>query len=149
MDHPCIAKVLDAGATDTGRPFFVMELVRGVPITQYCDECKLDVRQRLISGYDQPVGPAVVEWLPCEDGRIRARTRAITWLARIYMWMGVSVVFQRSGVLSPGLPLACDVALHADLLDWNGLEAQLQRRRTGLEAVVIVLGVDEQRIGDH
>ena len=47
MDHPCIAKVLDAGATDTGRPFFVMELVRGVPITQYCDECKLDVRQRL------------------------------------------------------------------------------------------------------
>src|SRR5688500_2396593 len=37
MDHPNIAKVLDAGATDAGRPYFVMELVRGVPITEYCD----------------------------------------------------------------------------------------------------------------
>ena len=37
MDHPNIAKVLDAGATDTGRPYFVMELVKGVPITEYCD----------------------------------------------------------------------------------------------------------------
>ena len=38
MDHPNIARVLDAGATDTGRPYFVMELVKGVPITEYCDE---------------------------------------------------------------------------------------------------------------
>jgi hypothetical protein len=38
MEHPNIAKVLDAGATDSGRPYFVMELVRGIPITQYCDE---------------------------------------------------------------------------------------------------------------
>src|SRR5947209_4890751 len=37
MDHPNIAKVLDAGATDTGRPYFVMELVRGIKITDYCD----------------------------------------------------------------------------------------------------------------
>src|SRR5262249_7497922 len=37
MDHPHIAKVLDAGATETGRPFFVMELVRGIKITEYCD----------------------------------------------------------------------------------------------------------------
>ena len=37
MDHPNIAKVFDAGATDTGRPYFVMELVRGIPITEYCD----------------------------------------------------------------------------------------------------------------
>ncbi len=47
MEHPNIAKVLDAGATDTGRPFFVMELVKGIPITRYCDENKLDTRQRL------------------------------------------------------------------------------------------------------
>jgi serine/threonine protein kinase len=47
MDHPNIARVLDAGATDTGRPFFVMELVRGVRITTYCDEHRLDTRQRL------------------------------------------------------------------------------------------------------
>jgi serine/threonine protein kinase len=47
MDHPNIAKVLDAGTTAAGRPFFVMELVKGVPITQYCDENHLTPRQRL------------------------------------------------------------------------------------------------------
>jgi serine/threonine protein kinase len=47
MDHPNIAKVLDAGATASGRPFFVMELVKGVPITKYCDEHRLTPRQRL------------------------------------------------------------------------------------------------------
>ncbi len=47
MDHPNIAKVLDAGATDNGRPYFVMELVRGVPITEYCDKNKLSAKERL------------------------------------------------------------------------------------------------------
>jgi WD40 repeat protein/serine/threonine protein kinase len=47
MDHPNIAKVLDAGATDSGRPYFVMELVRGIPITDYCDRAKLPVPARL------------------------------------------------------------------------------------------------------
>jgi hypothetical protein len=47
MDHPYIARVLDAGATDSGRPYFVMELVKGVPITDYCDRNKLTPRQRL------------------------------------------------------------------------------------------------------
>src|SRR5215467_2659019 len=47
MDHPNIAKVLDAGATDTGRPYFVMELVRGIKITDYCDQNNLSIRQRL------------------------------------------------------------------------------------------------------
>src|SRR5262249_50636868 len=47
MDHPNIAKVLDAGTTASGRPFFVMELVKGVPITRYCDEQQLTPRQRL------------------------------------------------------------------------------------------------------
>jgi serine/threonine protein kinase len=47
MDHPNIAKVLDAGATDTGRPYFVMDLVKGVPITRYCDENMLTAEQRL------------------------------------------------------------------------------------------------------
>jgi serine/threonine protein kinase/tetratricopeptide (TPR) repeat protein len=47
MDHPNIAKVFDGGATASGRPYFVMELVKGVPITQYCDEQKLSPRQRL------------------------------------------------------------------------------------------------------
>jgi hypothetical protein len=47
MDHRNIAKVLDAGATDSGRPFFVMELIKGLPITEYCDQSKLTVRERL------------------------------------------------------------------------------------------------------
>ena len=47
MDHQNIAKVFDAGTTDCGRPFFVMELVRGVPITKYCDDNHLTVRERL------------------------------------------------------------------------------------------------------
>ncbi len=47
MDHPNIAKVLDAGATETGRPFFVMELVRGIKITDYCDQNHLTTGERL------------------------------------------------------------------------------------------------------
>lgn len=47
MDHPSIARVLDAGATPTGRPYFVMEYVRGEPITAYCDRNRLSLRQRL------------------------------------------------------------------------------------------------------
>src|SRR5262249_3452598 len=47
MDHPNIAKVLDAGMTDTGRPYFVMDLVKGVPITHFCDQKHLTIRERL------------------------------------------------------------------------------------------------------
>jgi len=47
MDHPNIAKVLDAGATETGRPYFVMELVRGIRITDYCDQANLTTKERL------------------------------------------------------------------------------------------------------
>jgi tRNA A-37 threonylcarbamoyl transferase component Bud32 len=47
MDHPNIAKVLDAGATESGRPYFVMELVRGVRLTDYCDQNKLSTKRRL------------------------------------------------------------------------------------------------------
>src|SRR5215467_12583902 len=47
MDHPNIAKVLDGGVTPSGRPYFVMDLVKGVPVTRYCDEHHLTPRQRL------------------------------------------------------------------------------------------------------
>jgi serine/threonine protein kinase/Tol biopolymer transport system component/tetratricopeptide (TPR) repeat protein len=47
MDHPSIAKILDAGATETGRPYFVMELVQGVSITEYCDRNSLSTKERL------------------------------------------------------------------------------------------------------
>ena len=47
MDHPNIDRVLDAGSTESGRPYFVMDLVRGLPITEYCDKQKLNTRQRL------------------------------------------------------------------------------------------------------
>ena len=47
MDHPNIARVFDAGTTDSGRPYFVMELVRGIPIVEYCDGQQLTTRERL------------------------------------------------------------------------------------------------------
>src|SRR3954454_22873690 len=47
MDHANIAQIYDAGATDTGRPYFVMELVQGVPLTEYCNANRLDTPQRL------------------------------------------------------------------------------------------------------
>ena len=47
MDHPNIAKVLDGGLTPTGQPFFVMELVNGLPLNKFCDEVKLTTRERL------------------------------------------------------------------------------------------------------
>ena len=47
MDHPNIAKVLDAGTTEMGRPYFVMELVRGIPFTHYCDQAQLGTNERL------------------------------------------------------------------------------------------------------
>ncbi|MFO1497896.1 MAG: protein kinase [Verrucomicrobiota bacterium] len=47
MDYPNIARILDGGATDTGRPFFVMDLVQGLPITKFCDEAKRSTRERL------------------------------------------------------------------------------------------------------
>ena len=47
MDHPSIARVFDAGTTGSGRPFFVMELVKGIPITDYCDQARLSTKERL------------------------------------------------------------------------------------------------------
>ena len=47
MDHTNIAQVFDGGATESGRPYFVMELVKGFPLTKYCDDRQLTTRQRL------------------------------------------------------------------------------------------------------
>ena len=47
MDHPNIARVFDAGTTESGRPYFVMELVKGIPIVEYCDQQQLTARERL------------------------------------------------------------------------------------------------------
>ena len=59
MDHPNIAKVLDAGETEQGEPYFVMELVKGVPITEYCDENRLGTQRTCgIDGRRLQRGPA-------------------------------------------------------------------------------------------
>src|SRR5437867_4355230 len=47
MDHPNIAKVLDGGVTEAGRPYFVMEYIKGIPILEYCDQARVDTRGRL------------------------------------------------------------------------------------------------------
>ena len=53
MDHPNIAKVLDAGTTDSGRPYFVMELVKGMPIIDYCDQQQLTANERRLRQADE------------------------------------------------------------------------------------------------
>ena len=58
LDHPNIARVFDAGATATGRPYFVMELVHGVSITEYCDQNKLDKRPRTSRYGFSALGPS-------------------------------------------------------------------------------------------
>ncbi len=58
MDHPNIAKVLEAGATESGRPYFVMELVRGIPITDFCDQNSLTTRERLDTSRARLMGPS-------------------------------------------------------------------------------------------
>ncbi len=57
MDHPHIAKVFDGGLTETGRPFFVMEYVKGSPITEYCDSARLSVPERLAASLSRYAGP--------------------------------------------------------------------------------------------
>ena len=66
LDHPNIAKVFDAGATPTGRPYFVMELVKGIPITDYCDEQMLE---------DEGATPALRPGVRCGAPRPRERDR--------------------------------------------------------------------------
>ena len=61
MDHPAIAKVFEAGSTPDGQPYLVMEYVPGLPITEYCDQKKLTIRERLelfikhVRGYSMPI----------------------------------------------------------------------------------------------
>src|SRR4051794_16589492 len=70
MDHPNIAKVHDGGTTESGRPYFVMELVRGLPITDYCDQEQLSIRERLDLFVLVSVVPRLVDRRTVEiDGR--------------------------------------------------------------------------------
>jgi serine/threonine-protein kinase len=62
MDHPNIAKVFDGGSTASGRPYFVMELVKGVPVTEFCDQNHLTPGQRLELFRVPLRWPALVEW---------------------------------------------------------------------------------------
>ena len=71
MDHPNIAKVLDAGSTEQGRPYFVMELVRGIRITDYCDQANLSTKDRrvLLIKVCQPGRRSSAERLRCPTPR--------------------------------------------------------------------------------
>ena len=77
MDHPNIAKVLDAGATETGRPYFVMELVRGIKITDYCDQNQLSTARAA-----GPVHPG----LPGHPARAPERASSTATSSRRTSW---------------------------------------------------------------
>jgi hypothetical protein len=81
MDHPNIARVFDAGTTDSGLPYFVMELVKGVPITKYCDEHRLTPRQRM--DLFVPVCHAVQHARRCPRGRGGRPERTRRWRPRL------------------------------------------------------------------
>lgn len=70
MEHPNIARVSDAGTTPSGRPYFVMEMVKGVPITRYCDELRLTIPERL-ELFDVKLRPQArsSEIFPCNNLR--------------------------------------------------------------------------------
>jgi hypothetical protein len=75
MDHPSIAKVLDAGATSGGRPYFVMELVKGIKITEYCDQNKLSTHKRLVLFQRSPVDELHGTILPHQFARTVSLSR--------------------------------------------------------------------------
>jgi hypothetical protein len=85
MDHPNIAKVLDAGAAD-GRPYFVMELIKGVPITRYCDEAKLSPRERLRRPSTPKSARSSARWNTCRPSRRSSTTSTSTPAATFTRW---------------------------------------------------------------
>ncbi len=72
MDHPNVAKVFDAGSTEAGLPYFAMELVRGVPVTTFCDQQKLTMHARL--GRSRPGAPAARRGSVCGGRSTRSGT---------------------------------------------------------------------------
>jgi eukaryotic-like serine/threonine-protein kinase len=97
MNHPAIAKVLEAGITEQGQPYFVMELVEGTPLTDYCDQHKLnlkeriDIFQQICRGVQHAHQKGVVhrDLKPCNVPRCRsARRRAGTDHAGLAPWEG-------------------------------------------------------------
>ena len=78
MEHPNIARVFDSGATASGRPYFVMELVQGVPITEYCDQNNLTPR-RAVTSCSSTVCRAVQHAHQKGDHPPRSSSRATSW----------------------------------------------------------------------
>ena len=74
LDHPNIAHVFNAGATETGRPYFVMEYVKGVAITDYCDRKKLSIEERLFLSRGQLFNPFVENLSPESTQTILTKT---------------------------------------------------------------------------
>ena len=79
MEHQNIARVLDAGTTKTGRPYFVMELVKGIPITEYCDNNKLTPRERQVLArlIDGLSNKAIAQALSIGEGTVKVHLKAV------------------------------------------------------------------------
>ena len=90
MDHPNIARVLDAGCTDTGRPYFVMELVQGIPITQYCDDKQLDTQGARLELFVQVCNADPARAPEEGEGDHSPRSQAVECVDRHLRWQAGS-----------------------------------------------------------
>jgi eukaryotic-like serine/threonine-protein kinase len=142
MDHPHIAKVHDAGATTDGRPFFVMELVQGVPITRYCDERRLTVRQRL--ELFAPVCQAVQH--AHQKGVIHRDVKPSNVLVALYDERPVPKVIDFGVAKAAGPPLT-EESLHTGLGAVVGTPEYMSPEQAGLNALDVDTRSDVYALG--
>jgi serine/threonine protein kinase len=157
MNHPNIAKVFDAGATEDGRTYFVMELVEGVPITKYCDERRLTVRERLAlfapvcqaiqhahqkgvihrdikpsnvlaADFDGKAVPKVIDF-----GIAKATGQQLTE-ATMFTQLGVVVGTLECMSLQQAQPMSMDIGTRSDIYSLGALLYQLLTGVTPLKA---------------
>jgi eukaryotic-like serine/threonine-protein kinase len=142
MDHPNIARVLDGGATPDGRPYFVMELVRGLPITDYCDQAQLTIRQRL--GVFVQVCRAVQH--AHQKGVIHRDLKPSNILVTVYDGTAVPKVIDFGVAKAVGPPLTADAAYTA-FAQMVGTPLYMSPEQAGLSAADVDTRADVYSLG--
>lgn len=142
MDHPNIARVFDAGTAHDGRPYFVMELVRGIPITRFCDERKLTLRQRL--ELLVPVCQAIQH--AHQKGVIHRDIKPSNVLVTLYDDRPVPKVIDFGLAKATGLPLT-EKTLHTGLGTVVGTPEYMSPEQAGLNQLDVDTRSDVYSLG--